>query len=169
MLAHFSRLPEDIIYFLAKSLKEEDVVDACTLMLVVSSARSDAIPSGLTENGPHKSRRTYAVVLPVIYSSVYLKNYHQCVSTLEYLQRYPYVASYILTLSVAPRDRTLNSDPNSCIEMETKIAHILERLGPDLKRMVNFRWDGSCMPRSITFWHTLQRECVTSSSTFTRL
>jgi hypothetical protein len=85
------------------------------------------------------------------------------VSTLEYLQRYPYVASYILILSVALRDRTASSDSKSCCEMETRVAHILERLAPDLKRMVDFRWDGSCMPKSTTFWHTLQRECVVSS------
>lgn len=46
MRADFSSLPDDIIYILAKSLKEEDTVDAYTLMLLVSSGRSDSIPFG---------------------------------------------------------------------------------------------------------------------------
>lgn len=127
----------------------------CFLWVVV---RSNSIPFGWQERHI-KSKRTYAVVIPIVYSSVNLRSYHQCMHTLEFLRRHPHVASYIHTLSVAPRNRTLSSNSKSCSEIETRVAYILEQSAPNLKCMVDFCWDGSCMPKPTTFWHTLQKEC----------
>lgn len=48
MLINFSDLPDDIIYVLGKSLKEEGTADVYTLMLLVSSCSLEFNPVWLT-------------------------------------------------------------------------------------------------------------------------
>lgn len=48
MLIKFSDLPDDIIYVLGKSLKEEGTADVYTLMLLVSSCSLEFNPVWLT-------------------------------------------------------------------------------------------------------------------------
>ncbi|KAF9446609.1 hypothetical protein P691DRAFT_776735 [Macrolepiota fuliginosa MF-IS2] len=139
MLASFSTLPDDIIYVLGKSLNEQSPADAHTVMLIC--------------------KRTQAVLLPIIYSSVYLRNVRHCLHTLRYLQKYPYVASYIRRLAVNPLANTKNNSAQSSEATEEWVARTLEELASSFTHLIDFSWDGSCLPKSKTFWQTLRQEC----------
>lgn len=107
--------------------------------------------------------KTRQIVVPVVYSSVRLRGSRQCTQTLRYLKSNPWVASHIRQLVVDPNYQrtTRDTDVVSSGATEDWVAHVLEELAPHLKRLTDFRWDGSCLPKSRTFWQTLQSECST--------
>lgn len=95
--------------------------------------------------------------MPIIYSSVHLRNSRQCVHTLQHLRKHPYVGSYIQKLVVSPRDSAPDPDLESSEGTEEWVAQTLEELAPNFTHMLYFSWDGSCLPKSATFWRTLQQ------------
>ncbi|KAJ3565055.1 hypothetical protein NP233_g7884 [Leucocoprinus birnbaumii] len=136
----FLSLCDDILYLLGRSLYEESPEDVLSLMVL--------------------SIKTRDVLVPIIYSSVRLRGSRQCTQTLRYLKENPWIASYVRQLAIDTGCSTQNADAESSEATEDWISSIVEELAPHLKRLSDFRWDGSRLPLSRTFWETLQKDCL---------